>query len=335
MEDKRPIDRKRESAGTADIGTREDGAILEMTKIGKRLIVIKENAIYEFMMADDIDPKRTNIKLPNNIHQLILDKGAESEMVSKVFLTAKTLFNKGAFSEDTDITKALTLSLEILQEMSILEKEINDYQQKEEEVRNEYEAKRDKPVSYSIPAIGDVQTRCTTIFQKADHIEQILMEIITVFYPNEKLTKQSHFPKFYEVLKNKYGKDNRFTKFVKSTLEFMKLIRAFRNALDHRLDAIRVYDFELQPNSDVLTPTIELDHKDSKWPRQSVSESLNMILPNFIYVFEMTIAYMCDHTSTPSLMSQAVKEIPEDKRRYKHVRFSFWSPMGEGGYYNQ
>jgi len=40
MNEKRPIDKKRESAGMADIGTNEDGAIVEMTKIGDRLLVL-------------------------------------------------------------------------------------------------------------------------------------------------------------------------------------------------------------------------------------------------------------------------------------------------------
>ena len=182
MEEKRPIDKKREAGGMADIGSAEDGAILELTKIGKRLIAIKERAIYELMMADDVDPERTNLNLPKSIHKLIIDQGADSETVSRVFLTAKTLFKKEYFSDDTDIEKALTLSLDILQELTVLEKEISDYLKKEQELINEYEEKRTKPVSYSIPSMGDVETRCKTIFQKADHIEQTLMEIITIFF---------------------------------------------------------------------------------------------------------------------------------------------------------
>ncbi|MBN8105865.1 hypothetical protein, partial [Vibrio vulnificus] len=64
MKEDNSIDSKRNSAGHAEIGTKEDGAILEMVKVGKRLIIIKDNSIYEFFMADSIDPGRKNINLP-------------------------------------------------------------------------------------------------------------------------------------------------------------------------------------------------------------------------------------------------------------------------------
>lgn len=92
MSEKRPIDRIRDSGGHADIGTLEDGAIIEMKNIGGRLLIIKERAIYEMVMADTIDPERTNINLPTTIHKLIIDKGTESETVSRTLLTAMTLF---------------------------------------------------------------------------------------------------------------------------------------------------------------------------------------------------------------------------------------------------
>ena len=335
MANKRPIDRKRESGGMAEIGTKDDGAILEMPKIGERLIVIKEKSIYEFMMADDIDPERTNINLPNNIHKLIINQGTESELVSRTFLTAKTLIKSEYFTNNINTTKALSLSLDLLQEMAVLEKEIDDYLDKEREVSDEYEEKRNKPVSYSIPSIGDIETRCKTIFQKADHVEQIMIEIITLFYPNDGLKKQSQFPNFYDILKSKYGENDPFPKFVNTTLDFMKKIRAFRNAFDHRLNTAKVFDFELQIDSNVLSPTIELNHKDSKLKRQSLSEFLKIIIPNLIFIFENTIAYMSNKTFTPNLMAQGIREIPENKRRYKHVKYCFWAPLGDGGYYNQ
>jgi hypothetical protein len=335
MKEKRPIDIKRESGGMADIGTKEDGAIKQMIKIGERLIILKEKSIYEFMMADDIDPERTNIKLPNNIHKLIIDQGSESEMVSKIFLTANTLFNKGTFDKSVDVQKALNLTLDLIQELAILESEINSYLKKEEEVSKEYESKRDKPVSYSIPSIGNAKNRCTTIFQKADHIEQTLMKIITIFYPNDGLTQQSHFPKFSEIVKEKYGEKDSFTEFLESTLDFMKLIRSLRNALDHQLKGVEVYDFELATNSDVLAPSIELDFKGSKLERQSLSEFLKILIPNYIHICELTIVHLAGRNFIPTLMQQAIREIPEEKRRNKFVRYSFWSAMGVGGYFDQ
>ncbi len=166
MKEDRPIDRKRESGGAASIGTKEEGAILDTTKIGKRLITIKERAIYEFMLADQIDPDRTNIDLPKFIHKRIIDKGTDSEMVARVYLTAKGLFKSEFFKEGTDLEKANTLSLDILQELSILEDEINDFIETEERLINEYNANKEKRTSYSIPRLNvkytDIPIAATT-----------------------------------------------------------------------------------------------------------------------------------------------------------------------------
>jgi hypothetical protein len=335
MNDKTPIDRKRESGGMSEIGTKDDGAILEMPKIGEKLFIIKEKAIYEFIMADDIDPERTNISLPNNIHKLIINKGADSELVGRTFLTAKTLFKSEFFNPSINLDKALFLTIEILQELSILEKEISDFLNKENELCEDYDSKKNKDISYSIPGFGDAETRLKTIFQKADHIEQILIEIIIIFYPSLGITKQSHLPNFYDAIKAKYGDDDEFTKFLEPIVFFMKTIRAFRNALDHRLGTVKIFDFELQKDSNILAPSFELKHKDVKLERQSISELLKIILPNLIFIFENTLIHMCYKTFTPHLMAQGIKEIPESERKYKYVKYCFWSPLGEGGFYSQ
>lgn len=334
MKQKKPIDQKRDSGGTAEIGTKEDGAILEMFKIGERLIIIKEKSIYEFILADEIDPERKNIDLPNHIQKQIIDKGTESEIVARTFLTAKNLFKREFINDDIEVNQALNLTIDLLYEISELDKEVSDYKLKETEEREKYEANKGTS-SYALPSIGNINTRCKTIFQKADHIEQTLMGIITVFYPNEGLTKQSHFPKFHKIIIEKYGAESPFAKFLEDITSFMKLVRAFRNALDHRLDSVTVYDFELQPNSDVYTPSIELNHKDSKFERNSLLELVDHLIPRFTNIIEVTIAYLSAHNSKPNLLSQEVKMIPVDQRINKNVKYAFWAPLGSGGYYNQ
>jgi len=161
------------------------------------------------------------------------------------------------------------------------------------------------------------------------------MEIITVFYPNEKLTKQSHFPKFHEILKKRYGEEDPFSKYVETTLYFMKTIRGLRNGLDHRLPTTKVIDFELQKNSDVLSPTIEFNHKKEKLNRISLSEFLPIILKNMVEITELIIAFLSGKNMKPHPLGFQIKEIPEGKRRFPKIRFCYWSPLGKGGFYDQ
>ncbi|MEQ9309850.1 MAG: hypothetical protein RLN90_10375 [Balneolaceae bacterium] len=334
MKKYREIDEIRESGGSANIGTDEDGAIMESLNLNdERFFIIKERAIYEVQMADDIDPDRTNIHLPNMIQKLSINQGTESELVCRTFLTAKRLFKKGSLLDRIDTARLLHLSLELLQELIALDNEVSDYMDKEKEVSEKYHSNTKS--SFSIPSISDVVTRCKTIFQKSDHIEQIMMEMIVQFYPNKGLTKQSHYPKFHEVLNNEYGEKDQFTYFIKNALYFMQVVRLLRNGLDHRLNTVTVSDFELRPDSSIISPTIQLDHKDVKMERESLSSFLPTLLENFKTLFENLIAYLSNKHIKPNPMNFSVKVIPEERRRNKYIRFALYSPLGKDGYFDQ
>ncbi len=88
MSDKSLIEKRRNMGGSADIGSAEDGAILEMINMCNKTIVVKEKALYEFFLADQIDPNRENPDIPSNVQRLLLKQGAESPLVCKTFLTA-------------------------------------------------------------------------------------------------------------------------------------------------------------------------------------------------------------------------------------------------------
>jgi hypothetical protein len=335
MEEKRPIDRKRESSGHADIGTEEDGAIVEMKNVGGRLLIIKERSIYEMVMSDTVDPGRTNINLPNSIHNIIIDKGTESEAVSKTLLTALTLFKDEYISKTVDCSILISLTIDMLSEISILEKEITEYLNTENDIVHEYEERKNQNVSYKLPTIINLDSKCKTIFQKANHIEQILIDIFTKFYPHLGLTKQSHFPLLYKKLKGLYGETDQFVDFISKTVYFMEVIYELRNGFDHRLDYVKAFNFELQTNGNIILPTIELNHKKIKLERTSLNDFLKLLITNNLDIIESTFAYLASKNIRSSGLPLQVRLIPEVERRNKFVRYSFWTSLGEEGFYIQ
>jgi hypothetical protein len=333
MGEKRPIDRKRESGGMADIGTAEEGAIVDMINIKERLIIVKEKAIYESFTADTVDPGRTNIDLPNIIHKLLVDQGADSELVGKTFLTAKIFF-KGHSFKPVDAESSLFIMLELLKELIVLEKEINSYLEEEQKLTTDYESKRGQKVSYAIPTITNLESRCKTIFQKTDHIEQFIMAIVMVFYPADGLTKHSHFPRLYEVIKTKYGEKDLFSQNLSKAVYLMKVLRLIRNGLDHQLDNVTVKNFELQPDSPVLSPTMELNHKEGKMERVSLSVFLPSMFKQLVSIIEGLAIFLAAKKVNPmGQLEFGVRKIPAAQRCNKFVRYSFWSSLGNGFYH--
>lgn len=108
---KRPIDRVRDSAMSMKVGVPEDGAIKEMFGLKDRMLFILERAIYAMQLADEIDPNRSNISIPNT-QQKLLGRGAEDPLVAKTLLTAHTLFKEihlgKAFSESRACRRYVT-----------------------------------------------------------------------------------------------------------------------------------------------------------------------------------------------------------------------------------
>lgn len=334
MEEKRSIDVIRNSGGQTDVGSAEDGAIKEMIQIGRRGLILKEYSIYELMFADDIDPERTNIELPKTITKLVMKEGTESEMVARTFITATKLFKPEYYETSVDTSRLLELALELIQELAILQKEVSELGSEEQEVIKKYN-ENNSTTSYSIPSITNLESRCKTIFQKTDHLEQILIEITTIFYPKNGLTKQSHFPKLHEFVKSKHGENDTFIVFLEKAVPFMKVIRELRNGLDHRLESTKVKNFEIQSDSSVLTPTIELKYKDIKLERTSLSAYLKGVIISFINITESMYAYLADRNVKPSPVGYTVTEIPEEKRVNKNVRYAFYIPFGKEGFYCQ
>src|SRR5438552_3763286 len=112
MTEKRPIDRIRDSGGTFDVGTAEEGPVGSMVEIDDSLYLIKPNAIYALNTADQIDRDRTNITLPKVITRQVFPVGSDSELVGKILLTAVSLLDKGKFvREGVDTQRGLSIAL--------------------------------------------------------------------------------------------------------------------------------------------------------------------------------------------------------------------------------
>lgn len=334
MKEKRPIDIKRERAGGANIGTKEDGVITDMFKLGNKLIIIKEKSVYEFNFADDIDPERKHPDLPTNTQKQILDIGAESTMFCRIFLTAKNLFKSEFLSSDVNAENALKLTLEAVQEFKVLEDEINEYLALEKSAIEEYEERKNKHLSHAVPSVPNLRTMCKTIFQKVDHISQIQMDLIRMFFPD--FSEKKYYSRFPEFIEEKYGVEDTFTQFTRDILKMIELTRNIRNCLDHRRDEITIQDFELQLSSDIFTPTIEMNYNGSELERISLATFLENVMCNLIQTFENIMPYLCSKkTRDDRIMPVEVSLIPEERRRNINTKFAYWSPLGDGGYFHQ
>ena len=108
-----------------------------------------------------------------------------------------------------------------------------------------------------------------------------------------------------------------------------------RNGFDHRLKTVKATNFDIQKDGNIISPTIELNHKTVKLERTDLLQFLECTLQNFLLITENTFAFLAEKHKRTDRLPIVVKEIPIEKRKYENVSYCFWSNICEGGFYMQ
>jgi hypothetical protein len=321
---KRPIDRKRDSGGRFDVGTVEEGTVGTMIEIDGSLYIIKDHAIYALQTADQIDPERTNIALPNILTRPVLAEGSQSELVGKTLLTAVSLFDKGKFlPKDFDHRKALSLSFEALTEMLAMRTAAAEFEAAEEKARAKAPLGSSDGRAAQLPFMGDVKTPCRAYMQQAHHAAGTLLAIVQLFYPD---IKKAPWDALATRVGDCYGADDGFTQFLGQAVPFLKGVLNVRDCLEHKntKDAT-VSDFTLQSDGQIIAPAIEVDFRGTRQPSIPISQFMGRMLNSLMTVFEIMIFHLCNkHFQPPAPILPVHINTPADnRRRWKHVRFYY------------
>jgi hypothetical protein len=178
---KRPIDLKRNSAFSGTVGTAEDGVIQEFLNVGSSLLMIKDKAIYKFQLADQIDPGRTNINVPHT-QQKIYSVGSTSEIVGRILLTAKYLFQHGMLDGRFDKAALMSAALDYFDEAVQLATLSENLTSEQDAAIAELEKQKAHGSTVSLPSISNLGARVTSFIQHAEHSMQRLLTLARIFY---------------------------------------------------------------------------------------------------------------------------------------------------------
>ena len=318
---KRPIDRQREAGISMQIGTEDDGDVKGMLAIGGIMHIIKERGIYAVKLADTIDPQRNNPNIPNT-QQKVFACGSDSELVGRTLLTARTMFNKNYLPESFDNDRALAITFDALKELLGMGEVARDYAAAEKEAIDPFMNLRQMRGSLIVPSVGDVESRCKTFIQKADHVCGALYRIAGLFYKVP--VKGCKF--LAELCRGKYGEGDLFTRFVAGLLPSLGFIRDARNCFEHPKENQKctVTDFSVGADGYITPPTLAAKYQDTEYPAASVSEYMTQFSERLPEMFELMVVHMCSkHVQPFGGMTVEVVESPENRRREKHVRFSY------------
>ena len=239
------------------IGRDGDGPIGTVIDMQHSLYSIHEHAIYAMRLADQIDPQRTNLAVPNT-QQKILSLGAKDPEVSRTYLTAYSLFKSMHLGPQFDERKAVQLAFDFLAIIAAMFDMQTSLDTSTKAAFEEFEALPAKDRSLLLPALGDASHRCNAFTQKIGLAVDTLEEIARLFYPGEITNKW--VDSLTVLLARRHGEDAPVTRAIRERGPVILHLRRLRNMVEHPKegDRITVHDFKLLPSMEILMPSVEI-----------------------------------------------------------------------------
>jgi len=310
----------RSQGGRLELGSEEGDNISAMITVDDKLICITRKNIREILMADNVDPDRTNSKMNHNV-QNILPYGSDNEFVGRTFQQASVLFKEGSLNKGISHNKGINISLSFLKEITSLDNLRRNYIREEETINSSIGK---EPHAPNLP---NLEQKVKGFISNTDHACGLIMGMSNLFYPDVK--GKGWESKLITKLDPETQKD--FIKFIKSFEVYTTGLRRMRNKIEHphgelKDDLFDIVNYKLNPDNTISTPAITYESTVYNIPKIKVSAFMESTIINLVNIFESLMVYLCSlHTESFAGDERVVASIQEDKRQdsEKHVGFQY------------
>jgi hypothetical protein len=324
----RPIDKVRNSGLSMTLPP-DTGAITDMGEINGALHMIGGSAIYRVRLADEIDPERTNIAIPNT-HQKVLSYGTDFPYVRQTLMTARRFFSNKVLGPAFDYKAGINLSFEALQDLAAMHDIRKDVRARFDKIAEDLKNLAVERRSMTVPSMGDVRGETKAFLQKADHVAVALFNIAKLFYCNE--IGPRWFASLHNLASEKYGDNDGFTKFLNAALPFLQFVRNARNAVEHpdQAKSVKVTDIALLPSGELNPPSIEVIHPETPQPSVPLLALMEHIADQLATAFEVMLAHLCGANVQPFAgMPLGVIEYDKNQQKAFKCRYGYATRMGD------
>jgi hypothetical protein len=324
----RPIDKVRNSGMKITLPP-DTGGIAAMGEINGALHMIGGSAIYRVQLADEIDPQRTNIAIPNT-HQKVLSYGVEFPYVRQTLMTARRLFSDNLLGPAFEYKAGINLSFEALQDLVAMHDIREDLRTRFGKIAEDLKNSAVEQRSMTVPSMGDARGETKSFLQKADHVAIALFNIVKLFY-GERIGK-GMFESLHDLICKKSGTDDPFSQFLKAAVPFLKFVRNARNAVEHpdRTKSVKVTDVALLPSGELNPPAVDVIHAETPQPPVPLLVLMEHIADQLAGVFEIMLAQLCNANVQPFAgMPLGVVEYTENQQKAFKCRYGYATRMGD------
>ncbi|TIS99269.1 hypothetical protein [Mesorhizobium sp.] len=329
---KRPIDWKRESAFSMTIGHDGDGKLTDMVVTTDSMFLVKEHSVHAIKLADQLDPDRTNIDLPNT-QQLFADAGSESDIVARTLLSASRLFSKTHFPDAKIRDFGISISADIMTQLLAAQKTLSQLETDEAKQIAVVNSSKD---TTRLPAVTEVETRANTFIQKAEHTLQAIYRLAEVFYGPQMKAAGKWPDSLTAVLTKEFGENDITTVFARELAKFAHHVRNTRHCVEHRKDDQRVVarDFYLNLDGTVTRPSITVVHPKTPIDETYLTAFMSAWVGSLTDATETMLLHLAGKNHAPfGNWPIGVGIVPESQRAIQKVRVGYL--INVGGQWNR
>lgn len=323
MTGKRSIDCLRDGGGSLEVKTPDDdSAITGIITFGDRVLTVKAKGIYEIKLADQIDPERKNIQIPNTV-QRVLPYGSNETWVGATLLTGNDLLKKEVLDEQIDVDRAMSLVVDVAQNIASAKELLKAFSDSQRSELENYDLKINKHRSVILPSVNGITNRCNEFLQKSDHALNCLFKIVKIFYPN---VGKGGWDGLKEEVDNESQKIDNFSVVLENMLPFLQFVRNARNCVEHPREKHKIVttDFSINPDNHLVSPTIEIIHPKTSEPAVPIVELMNHVTNSLVEIVELMLAFLCNRRIRPiTRFPVQVHAFPETQRRTKNVKYGY------------
>lgn len=322
---KRPIDQRRGSAGSMTVGFDDEGKIAGFLKFGdERLLIIKEKAIYEVMLADKVDPERVNEKIPN-VQQRIFNVGSTDKTVQAILIQTSKLL-EGGFLRDLDTNEIGALALACCSEALAIQRIYERIEADQKECTASVKGSL-LTNGFIIPTLHDIEQDMKSVLNRADHFGAAILQITRKF-----VGKVASFESLLSKEKGAGAESPEGIKVLGELVSFLRFVREARNSMEHPTADrhIEVKNFELSSAGQLVAPTFEHIHKKYPQPRIAITIFLRQFHDALVELFTVWIARLAGQKIYSGSIPVAVMTIPENRREFFHARYGYGINTSDG-----
>lgn len=306
----RRIDKIRESAGSTTIPPGH-GNIVAVKVINGRMYFLAERGLTSAVMADHIDPERTNPDIPLVVHRVELPFGAEHRFMQRTVGAAFELIDPTYLPISVDQHAALMLAIEAAASLaSVLDiaAEIRSHQR---DTRAKAAA-GELSAAYA-PRTANLNGKVRQSIAALRDVEVAIKKLAEQFYPKE-AKNDPWDKKLKPALVMKYENFAGFIEYMEKLWQILKAVADHRHAMIHADDKkhIVIRDYELEPAGAFIAPIIEIIHPDSPVARVDVVQFLETQSELLAEAYESLLGYLCDMNvrQLNDMFHSTVAEVP-------------------------